>query len=156
MRWTARARRVCLGAATALAACAAPPHSTPSTQPAPAEADDRLALADAASDVITAALEADARLERADSLYSPAAQSIADGHYRTEPPRFAGLEAGGSLAVGSMQVVVRDSLVWAVVEYRWFSTRNDVARQALATVILSPPHGASGWKIVHTHSSTAR
>ena len=156
MRWTARAREVFLGAVVALVACAAPPRSTPSTQPAPAEDGDRLALADAAGDVITAALEADARLETADSLYSPAAQSIADGHFRTEPPRFAGLEAGGSLAVGSMQVVVRDSLVWAVVEYRWFSTRNDVARQALATILLSPPHGTTGWRIVHTHSSTAR
>jgi len=95
-------------------------------------------------------------MERADSLYSAAAQSIADGHYRTEPPRFAGLDEGGTLAVGSMQVVVRDSLVWAVVEYRWFSARNDIARQALATVLLSPPHGTTGWKIIHTHSSTAR
>lgn len=156
MRWTARARRACLAAAVGLVACAAPPRTAQSPQPAPGEAGDRLALADAAGDVITAALEADARLETADSLYSPAAQSIADGHYRTEPPRFAGLEAGGSLAVGSMQVVVRDSLVWAVVEYRWFSTANDIARQALATILLSPPHGATGWKIVHTHSSTAR
>ncbi|MFI5209426.1 MAG: hypothetical protein ACHQ2E_03175, partial [Gemmatimonadales bacterium] len=113
--------RACLAAVVGLDACGAPPRTPPSPQPAPVDSGDRLALADAAGDVITAALDADARLETADSLYSPAAQSIADGHYRTSPPRFAGLEAGGSLAVGSMQVVVRDSLVWAIVEYRWFS-----------------------------------
>jgi hypothetical protein len=153
MRWMARADLASLVALAALVACAGP---TPPAQPAPAVASARLALADAASDLITAALEADARLERADSLYAASAISIADGHYRPAPPRFAGLEAGGSLAVGSMQVVVRDSLVWAVVEYRWFSARTDVARQALATILLVPPHDTAGWVIIHTHSSIAR
>jgi hypothetical protein len=156
MRWTGPAELSSLVAAATLLACAGPPRSSPLTQPAPAASSDRLALADAASDLITAALQADARLDRADSLYAASAISIADGHYRAEPPRFAGLAGGGSLAVGSMQVVVRDSLVWAVVEYRWFSPSNDLARQALATILLAPPHDTIGWKIVHTHSSTAR
>jgi hypothetical protein len=156
MRWMPRADLFGALTAVVLLACGGPSNPGRVTLPSPEPAGDRLAVADEASNLVDAALQADARLEPADSLYSQSVVSIADGHYRDAPPRFAALEAGGTLAVGNMQVVVKDSVVWAVVEYRWFSARDDVARQALATVILVRPTATTGWKIVQTHSSTAR
>lgn len=113
-------------------------------------------LADAAGDVITASLEADARQENADTMYIRGAIVVADGHRRDGPPRYAGVEPGGAVAVGGMQVVVRDKLIWAVVDYRWYSTTDNLARQGQATVLLSPPDGTRGFRIVHLHSSIAR
>lgn len=156
MRWIRRAELASALTGLLVLACGGPANPGRVTLPSPEPAGDRLEVADAASNLVDAALQADARLEPADSLYSQSVVSIADGHYRDGPPRFAALEAGGSLAVGNMQVVVKDSVVWAVVEYRWFSARDDVARQALATVILVRPTATTGWKIVETHSSTAR
>ena len=126
--------------------------ATAPAAPSSADAD----LADAAGDVITASLEADARQENADTMYLRGAIVIADGHRRDGPPRYAGVEAGGAVAIGGMQVVVRDRLVWAVVDYRWYSTADNLARQGQATVLLSPPDGNRGFRIVHLHSSISR
>lgn len=113
-------------------------------------------LADQASEVIAAALNADAHQENVDTLYTRGAIVIADGHRRDQAPRFAGVEPGGAVAVGDMQVVVREKLVWAVFEYRWYSVNDNLARQAQATVLLAPPDGARGFRIVHVHSSMVR
>ena len=105
--------------------------------------------------VITAALDADRRLESADSLWAPDATVIANGELRTAPPRFAGIEAGGEVAVSSSRLEVRQSLVWVYLEYRWLSMTGGLARVGKATVLLTPRADGSGWRIVHAHSSTS-
>jgi hypothetical protein len=133
----------------------APARTSPSTT-SPVQSAADADLADAAGDAITASLVADAREENADTMYLRGAIVIADGHRREGPPRYAGVEPGGAVAIGGMQVAVRDRLIWAVVDYRWYSTADNVARQGQATVLLSPPDGTRGFRIVHLHSSISR
>jgi len=173
MRSKATAKPNCLLLLLVLGCAAHPPASTtPNTEPQPTDPGSVIAaatqggtatpasadaeLADQAGDFITAALNADARQEETDSLYLKGAIVIADGHRRSQAPRFAGVESGGSVAVGDMQVVVRDRLVWAVFDYRWYSVTDNFARQGQATVLLSPPDGTRGFRIVHQHSSMSR
>ena len=108
------------------------------------------------SGVLTAALAADSRLERADSLWDPGAPVIADGELRGEPPRFAGIGPGGQAAISVSRLEVRQSLVWVYLEYRWISTQDGTAREGRATVLLTPRGEGTGWKIVHAHSSSVR
>lgn len=145
-------------AALTLGACGGRP---PSPAPAPAVGARRagdLALADSLGDLITESIRADARLEPADSLYSPGALFVADGHRRTEPPRFAGVEPGGQVAITSMEITITRAQAWAAVEYRWFSIRDNIVREAQATVVFAPAAGRTGnpWRITHLHSSIAR
>jgi len=119
----------------------------PATTPAIVPADDRV------SEVVTAAFEADARLEQADSLYQPEAEVIANGERRFAPPRFAGIEPGGAIAVASTRVEFRGGLAWSLVEYRWISTAAGRAVEGRATFILEPD-GLGSWRIRHAHSST--
>ncbi|NOT09482.1 MAG: hypothetical protein HOP28_14925 [Gemmatimonadales bacterium] len=104
--------------------------------------------------LIAAALDADRRLAPADSLWDPDAAVVADGALRYAPPRFAAVEPGGDVAITSSRLEVRQSLVWVYLEYRWLSVKDGLARDAKATVLLTPKPGG-GWKIVHLHSSTA-
>lgn len=110
--------------------------------------------------VIIAALEADRRLEPADSLWDPDATVIANGVRRFEPPRFAGVDSGGEVGITSSRLEVRQSLVWVYLEYRWLSMKDGLAREGKATVLLTPRRAGAGtgtgtgWKIVHLHSST--
>ncbi|HEU5218568.1 MAG TPA: hypothetical protein VFU23_07905 [Gemmatimonadales bacterium] len=104
--------------------------------------------------VITAALDADRRMETADSLWDPDATVIANGELRYAPPRFAGIGAGGEAAITSSRLEVRQTLVWVYLEYRWLSVKDGLARDGKATVLLTPRGGTAGWKIVHLHSST--
>ena len=104
--------------------------------------------------VITAALDADRRMATADSLWDPDATVVANGELRYAPPRFAGIEPGGDVAITSSRLEVRQSLVWVYLEYRWLSVKDGLARDGKATVLLTPRSGATGWKIVHLHSST--
>jgi hypothetical protein len=104
--------------------------------------------------VLTAAVDADARLEAADSLWDPDATVVANGERRTGPPRFAGVESGGEVAISSSRLEVRQTLVWVYFEYRWVSMKDGLAREGKATVLLTPRPGGSGWRIVHAHSST--
>ena len=108
------------------------------------------------SAVLTAAMAADSRGEPADSLWHPEATIVADGEVRFEPPRFAGVGAGGQAAISSSRLEVRQSLVWVYLEYRWLSMKNGAAKEARATVLLTPRPEAVGWRIVHAHSSTIR
>jgi hypothetical protein len=106
--------------------------------------------------VITAALDADRHMDAADSLWDSDATVIANGELRYAPPRFAGVEPGGEVAITSSRLEVRQSLVWVYFEYRWLSVKDGVAREGKATMLLTPRSGGAGWRIVHLHSSTPR
>ena len=66
-------------------ACA---KSSPAHSPTPLNTQ----AADQITDLVTEALTADARLERADSLYDPAVLIIADGNRRRGVPRYAAIK----------------------------------------------------------------
>jgi hypothetical protein len=104
--------------------------------------------------VLVAALEADSRFQPADSLWDPDATVVANGELRYAPPRFAGVEPGGEVAITSSRLEVRQSLIWVFLEYRWLSVKEGVARAGRATVLLTPRAEGAGWKIIHLHSST--
>ena len=132
-------------AAIFLAACGGQPTVAipPSTTVAP---DDRL------SEVVSEVLQADARLEPLDSLYSPDALVIADGEVRFGPPRFAGIGGLGSVAVTATRLEVRGTMAWAQAEYRWVAAAGDSAREGRVTLILTP-NEKGAWRIRHAHSS---
>jgi hypothetical protein len=105
---------------------------------------------------IEQALEADARVESADSLYAPFATIIADGRIRRTVPRYAGVGGRGELAITSTQLQIRGTAAWAAAEYRWVSERSSSAQLGRATFVLLPAPGRQGWWVVQAHSSTAR
>ena len=105
--------------------------------------------------VLLAALDADRRFLTVDSLWDPDASVVADGSARYAPPRFAGIDAGGEVAITASRLELRQSLVWVSFDYRWISIRDGVAREAKATALLTPRENG-GWKIVHLHTSTTR
>ena len=141
--------------ALALALACAGPGGTPATgAPAPASAPTE--LADQIGDLISGALHADARLERAESLYAPSALIIANGQRRTGVPRYAGIEPGGQIAVASSRVDITRVFTWGYLEYRWFSTEANRATEGRVTVLLAPSEDGGQWQIVHAHSSTMR
>ena len=106
--------------------------------------------------VLLAALDADRRFLNADSLWDPEASVVADGSVRYAPPRFAGIEPGGEVAITASRLEVRQSLVWVAFDYRWLSIRDGVAREAKATALLTPRSAGGGWRIIHLHTSTTR
>ena len=121
----------------------------PAPPPAPVASDDRV------SEIIAAALEADARMDPADSLYTPEAVIVADGWDRGTLPRYAGVGQGGAVAVTASRLEVRGSVAWAQVEYRWVATREGIAREGQVTFVMVPD-ARGAWRIRHAHSSTAR
>lgn len=112
----------------------------------PVATDDRL------SDLVTVALQADAREDPADSLYTSDALVIADGEVRYGTPRYAGVEGPGTVAVTATRLEVRGSLAWVQAEYRWVSSAGDRAREGRVTLVLSPD-AKGAWRIRHAHSS---
>jgi hypothetical protein len=104
--------------------------------------------------VIQAVLDADRRMATADSLWDSDATVISNGELRYAPPRFAGIEPGGQVAITSSRLEVRQALVWVYLEYRWISVSDGVAREGKATVLLTPRNTGGGWRIVHLHSSS--
>jgi hypothetical protein len=108
------------------------------------------------SQIVERALEADARLEPADSLYAPYATVIADGVVRRRSPRYAGVAEGGEIAITNTQLQTRGTTAWGSVEYRWTSDRSHRAQAGRASVVLVPAQGRNGWWIVQAHSSTVR
>ncbi len=137
-----------------ITACGASPQPTAAPSPRPGAAT--AAMADPILDVINEALRADARSERAESLYAPGVLIIADGQPRAGLPRYAGITSGGQVAVASSRIDLGRSFAWGYVEYRWFSTQENEAREGRATLVLAPAQGRPGWWIVHAHSSTVR
>ena len=140
-------RRHCLGALLLAAACS-------TTQTSRTAVFSPGAVEEPVTAVLTAALASDSRSEPADSLWDPDAIVIANGRPRFGPPRFAGIGTGGEVAITSSRLEVRQSLAWVYLEYRWLSVREATAREASATVLLTPRQDGRGWKIVHAHSST--
>jgi len=136
----------------ALAGCASHP-ATPPVPPAPETLAGRSSPADLVADLVSTALESDARMESADSLYAPGAVLVAEGRRRTTVPRYAAVEAGGQLVVSASRVEVTGAFAWADVEYRWMDTARNLLREARATFILSRGADGKTWKIVHAHSS---
>jgi hypothetical protein len=144
--------RLAFVASLLLAGCGGAP--APGSGPAP-----RLSSPDAEQEVsslLEAAVTGDTRGTATDSLYSPAATVIANGNLRLSTPRLAGVQLGGSAAVTTSEVSVREGTAWALVEYRWFSTEQNQVHQGRATFVFAPRKSGHGWWIVHAHSSTAR
>ena len=105
--------------------------------------------------VIGAALDADRQNASADSLWAPGATVIANGEPRSAPPRFAGIQPGGEVAITSSRLEVRQSVAWVYLEYRWMSLREGTAKDGKATVVLTPKSPGGSWWIVHLHTSAA-
>jgi hypothetical protein len=147
MRWTPRSRLFVLLVVSCGGPAAVPPGPLPVYSPGVVE--------EPITSVLLAALEADRRFLTVDSLWDPEASVVADGSPRYAPPRFAGIEAGGEVAITGSRLEVRQSLVWVTFDYRWISIRDGVAREAKATALLTP-RDPGGWRIVHLHTSTTR
>lgn len=103
------------------------------------------------TELVRAALQADALLEIPDSLYTQQATIVADGAERVAPPRFAAIGLGGSVAVTSTRFEVRSGVAWAYVAYRWISEGGTEVREGRATIVLLATSGT--WRIRHAHSS---
>jgi len=145
MRW----RAISLPAVLLAAACtSASPRAPTIYLPA--------AVEEPVTAVIIAALEADQRMGPSDTLWAAEATAIANGEIRHAPPRFAGIEMGGEVAITNSRLEVRQSLVWVYLEYRWLSLREGTAREGKATVLLTPRQPGGGWNIVHSHSSVSQ
>ena len=142
MRW------ISLSSALLLLGCGAAP--IPRTSAAPPSDDT-----DALEALATFALEADARMERTDSLFVPDAEIIAAGRRRSGAPRFAGIEAGGQVALGSIRVDQAGDFAWASFDYRWLAPDQNRFHEGRATVVFSRVAMARGrgWRIAHIHSS---
>jgi hypothetical protein len=102
------------------------------------------------------ALEADGRGDPGDSLYAPYATLIADGRLRRGVPRYAGLAAGGEVAITNTQLQIRGTVAWGTAEYRWAAGRGNAVSSGRASFVLVPAQGRQGWWIVQAHSSTQR
>ena len=144
MRWIGSS----VGLVVLVSACAKPLPAPPPSILSPGVVEEPITA------VLMAALDADRRMTTPDSLWDPDAAVISNGELRYAPPRFAGIEAGGQVAITSSRLEVRQTLVWVYLEYRWLSVADGLAREGKATVLLTPRSGG-GWRIVHAHSSTA-
>ena len=142
MRW------ISLSSALLLLGCGAAP--IPRTSAAPPSDDT-----DALEALAAFALEADARMERTDSLFVPDAEIIAAGRRRSGAPRFAGIEAGGQVALGSIRVDQAGDFAWASFDYRWLAPDQNRFHEGRATVVFRRVATATGrgWRIAHIHSS---
>ena len=145
MRWTRVSPAILL-----LAACAGAKQAGPAAILTPGSVEEPITA------VLTAALDADRKMQNADSLWDAEATVVANGELRYAPPRFAGIEPGGEVAITSSRLEVRQSLVWVFLDYRWISVRDGVAREGKATVLLTPRTLGTGWRIIHLHSSTSQ
>jgi hypothetical protein len=110
---------------------------------------------DALEALATAALKADARLDPADTLFMSDAEVIAEGMRRTGVPRFAGVEAGGQVVLGSIRIDQAGHFAWASFDYRWLAGDRDQFHEGRATLVFTRVAAAEGsaWRIAHLHSS---
>lgn len=146
MRWTPNSLSVLLLAV----ACGVRPSAPTGPPPvyAPSVVEEPITA------VLVAALDADRQFTTVDTLWDPEATVVANGTPRYAPPRFAGIEAGGEVAITSSRLEVRQSLAWVYFDYRWISVKEGRARDGKATVLLTPRREGGGWRIIHLHSST--
>ena len=70
-------------------------------------------------------------------------------------PRFAGIETGGQVALGSIRVDQAGNFAWASFDYRWLPGEQGQFHEGRATVVFSRVATATGrvWRISHLHSS---
>jgi hypothetical protein len=108
------------------------------------------------NEVIEGALQADSRLQPADSLYAPHGLVVAEGKVRRTSPRYAGLGGAGDVAITNTQMEIRSNAAWGDVEYRWVSGQSNAAQIGRALFVQTPARGQPGWWIVQAHSSIAR
>jgi hypothetical protein len=132
-----------------LPGCSGPPLPAPVPLPAGSPAD-------LIAEIANQALEADARMDRADTLYVAEPEILAEGRRRTGVPRYAGVESGGQLVISSTRVDLTAGFAWVEVEYRWVAPDKNIFREGRATLILVAPQAGFHWRIVHAHSSLAR
>jgi hypothetical protein len=149
MRWTA-------GSPALLSLLLACGHAAPSTHTAAPPLPVEPPTADLLTELATAALAADARLDPVDSLFDSDAEVIADGRHRTVPPRFAGVEAGGQIVVGSSRVDISGNFAWALLEYRWLAPGQNLIHEGKATLVFALASDGRSWRITHAHSSLVR
>ena len=146
---TIRLVRVAIVIMLLTAACARPPATLTTGSMSGGEIHE-----DEVTAVIIAALNGEATGEAADSLYTSSAVIVVNGRTRTLSPLFAGIGAGGQVAITSSQMEIRTGIGWGLVDYRW-ETRDGVAREGRATFVLTRT-GSGGWQIQHAHSSSPR
>jgi len=113
-------------------------------------------MADRLAEFAATTLAADALADQVDTVFLPDADVIADGRRRNTAPRFAGVETGGQVVVGSTRVDLAGSFAWALVEYRWMAPGQDRIREGRATLVFVRREGGAGWGIAAAHSSEVR
>lgn len=149
MRWIA----ISLPVTLLLAGCG--PRG-PAAPPTPVVAVQAPSAADMLAELAGSTIEADAIPGRVDSIFAPEADVIADGRRRNTAPRFAGIESGGQVVVGSTRVDQAGAFAWALVEYRWVAPGQDLIREGRATLVFVTASGGRSWRIVAAHSSEVR
>ena len=108
-----------------------------------------------ATALMTRAFRADAELRNPDSLYVPNAEIVANGAPRGDAPRFAGVDSGGSVQIGSSRIAVSGSFVWGTAQYRWVpKALGGKAVEGWATFVIGQLRDGS-WRVFHAHSSTS-
>ncbi|MDX2192249.1 MAG: hypothetical protein NW201_02775, partial [Gemmatimonadales bacterium] len=123
---------------------------SPSPAPTPRDlADQRIA------DLVTEALEFDARADPPDSLYAPGASVVADGLARAGFPRLAGVQPGDRVQVAAVEVRLVGEVGFATVRYAWLSGMGGTTGEGQASLVAAPARDG-GWRIVQLHSSTPR
>ena len=139
--------------AAVLASCA--PKQPPSVS-ATALASPAAMLADSIGrSIIARAMNADAQLRDPDSLYIANAEIVANGRARADAPRFAGVDSGGTIQLGSSRIAVTGAFIWGSVQYLWLP-RDSAHKPAegWATFIIGQTVSGA-WRIYHVHSSVA-
>jgi len=102
--------------------------------------------------IVRQAILADAAGDRtADTLYTSDAMVVANARTRLGTPRFAGIGAGGHVAVAAASVMLQGHFAWATIDYRWISATQNQVEVGRATFICEEKR--EGWRIVHAHSS---
>ena len=109
---------------------------------------------DDVQNLVRLALTLDAAGDRtADTLYAGDAVVVGNARVRLAGPRFAAIVPGGSgrVTITAANATVSGVLAWVLVDYRWVNAVERRAEVGRATLICE--RRASGWKIVHAHSS---
>jgi hypothetical protein len=128
----------------------------PAAPPSPTVTPQAPGVAERLAELAAATLVADVLAEPNDTVFLPEADVIADGRRRNTAPRFAGVEPGGQVVVGSTRVDLAGTFAWALVEYRWMAPGQDRIREGRATLVFVPRAGGGGWLIAAAHSSEVR
>src|SRR5439155_3892258 len=152
LSWMRRRRRTFVPLLGCLLAAAGCVTRTTRAGRAAAPAATAVGTPDRIDRLVRQALALDAAGDRtADTLYAPEAQVVANARARFAAPRFAGVGSGGKITVAAATVTLEGRFAWAMVDYRWTSSQQNVAEAGRATFICEEK--PKGWKIVHVHSS---